>query len=273
MIIARLTARSDSNHLGLSPRRGFTIVELSAVVAIIAILVSLLCAALNHTKTKALRITCLENMRQLQVAWSVYTEDYGDSLPLNQTAPAPNHPRIFARQSSNNSWVTGNPLEDRGPDNIKKGSLFPYVKSAAAYKCPMDDSTVPAFPDVPRSRSYSMSAFLGGDPELDPKYKYTELLRPDNVFVFIEEHESSLWQSSFLVVPNRSRLSAASAAWVSTPADRHTQGCNISFADGHMEYWRWSSPKDIGAANAQPSQPSMSGREISDIRRLAGCVP
>src|SRR5262245_60415148 len=91
-------------------RSGFTIVELLVVVLLISILVSLLCAALDNTKAKALRITCLDNMRQLQSAWAMYVDDNSEALPLNQMAPVPNHPRIpVSRLTSTNSWVSGNP--------------------------------------------------------------------------------------------------------------------------------------------------------------------
>ena len=88
---------------------GFTLLELTSVVAIVLVLVSLLCAALNHTKAKALRISCIDNLRQLQLAWTFYVDDNDDWLPLNRTAPAPpsNHHRIMPLASSTNSWVPG----------------------------------------------------------------------------------------------------------------------------------------------------------------------
>lgn len=252
---------------------GFTLLELTSVVAIITVLVSLLCAALNHTKAKALRVTCLDNVKQLQVGWAMYVDDYNQQLPLNQTAPAPKHHRIPANRSSTNSWVTGNPKEDIATSSITRGTLYPYVRSVLSYHCPMDDSTVMGHPDELRTRSYSMNGFLGGDNAgLDPRVKssYDQLSnpRPENTFVFIEEHQDSIWTSSFLVIPRDSVL-ATTAGWASTPADRHYQGCNISFADGHVEYWKWYSPKKGGPS----SKMSATARDLSDIRRLQATVP
>ncbi len=256
---------------------GFTLIEMSAVVTIIAILVSLLCAALNHTKSKALRITCLDNIKQLQQAWSFFVADNDDALPLNQTAPAPNDPRFPQWRSSKESWVTGNPLEDVSTESLTRGTLYPYVGSTASYHCPMDTSTVPRRPDLLRTRSYSMNSYLGGDTDLnpEPKFKYAQIARPDNVFVFIEEHEASRWHSSFLVPPpvGKGRVTAASSAvWLSTPADRHAQGCNLSFADGHIEYWRWYARKEpTGATIHVSSLPSI--QETRDFMRLQSCLP
>lgn len=252
---------------------GFTLIELIAVVAIIAVLVTLLSSALNHTKEKALRIACINNMKQLQSAWLLYVQENDSFFPLNQAAPAPlDHPRIpVALKPSSNSWVTGSPLLDLTTASIKRGSLYPYVGSANIYRCPLDNSTVHNHPDVPRNRSYAISAYLGGT-EGSPrvKYKESELInpRPANTFVFIEEHESSIWAANFMVLPQE-RLSMSSAtSWLSTPSDRHYQGCNLSFADGHIEYWRWVTPKQQGDYKL-----ASSGREIRDIRRLQACVP
>src|SRR5690349_11165406 len=95
---------------GASRLGGFTILELTAVIAIIVVLVSLFCAALEHTKAKALRISCLDNMKQLNLAWSLYADDNDSYLALNKTAPAPNKPGIVARRLSTNSWAVGNPV-------------------------------------------------------------------------------------------------------------------------------------------------------------------
>ena len=258
------------NHL--RGQGGFTLLELAAVVAIISILVSLLCAALNHTKAKTLRLSCLDNMRQLQFAWQLYTLDYDDFLPLNQEDPTPRHPRIPFINSSTNSWVAGNPKMDRTTANIRRGTLFPYIGAPGVYRCPTDDSSVWGYPEIRRTRSYAMNAYLGGDEILgvQPRMKGTDLISPPPqlTFVFIEEHENSLWNANFLVSP-KSKLMAASLSWLSTPSDRHQQGCNITFADGHIEYWKWMSPKtDIVA-----QQLTSNGRELRDIRRLQSAIP
>ena len=85
---------------------------------------------------------------------------------------------------------------------------------------------------------------------------------------FIEEHEDSVWASSFLLAP-KERLTAVNNNWISTPSDRHYQGCNISFADGHVEYWKWYSPK----APKDATRLASSGRDFTDIRRLQETLP
>src|ERR1044072_7826478 len=97
-----------------SRRAGFTIVELLVVVGIILIVVGLLSAALNQTRARTLRVSCLDNMRQLQVGWIMYAAENNDHIALNKAAPLGDSIGIAsAPRNSSNSWVMGNPKEDR----------------------------------------------------------------------------------------------------------------------------------------------------------------
>ncbi len=270
--------RTDSSvrHVArpaLNGRRGFTLLELLAVLTIILAVIGLLSVALNQTKIRTLRVSCLDNMKQLQLAWMLYADDHNDFIALNKTDPLPGRVGLatFAKNSTN-SWVAGNPKVDRNWDNIERGTLYPYVKHQEVYRCPMDSSTTVKF-GTARTRSYSIDAYLGGDDEdLDPRVKMrlNDLRNPapEKVFVFIEEHEQSIWGGGFLVLP-RERFSLGGGVWSSTPSDRHMQGCNLTFADGHLEYWKWLSPKKANLSNTLISNT----KELKDLRRLQECVP
>jgi prepilin-type processing-associated H-X9-DG protein len=277
MTITRQRAR-DAGAARL-PRRvvfaasGFTAIELMAVVTTIAILVSLLCAALEQTKKKALRISCLDNVKQLTLAWQMYTEDSEGTLPLNQTGGSDRlDPRFPRFATSTESWVAGNPRTDTSTENIRKGTLFPYVKSVSTYHCGLDESRVESRPELLRVRSYSMNGYLGGDEAMNPALKFSELRRPSSTFVFIEEHEKSRWESSFVVVPAlKPGITPALSSWVSTPSDRHEQGCNLTFADGHIEYWKWYSPK-VEHDTMMSSSTGHRTRDARDLSRLQAVV-
>jgi prepilin-type processing-associated H-X9-DG protein len=207
----------------------------------------------------------------LQVGWFLYADDNEDQLPLNKTAPSSNE-RIFGRRSSTNSWVVGNPREDISSENITLGSLFPYIKSVAIYRCPADKSTAVGRRDILRTRSYSISAYLKGDLEgIEPRVKstFSQLsASPDKVFVFVEEHNDSVWTGAFEVTI-KDRFSLTSGRWLSTPADWHNQGCNLTFADGHVEYWKWYSPKKSNLNNIL----TLNKQEFLDLKRLQDCLP
>ena len=64
-------------------QRGFTLIELLVVIAIIAILASLLLPAVSRAKSKGQEASCLNNLRQLQLAWAMYAGDHDNTMPEN----------------------------------------------------------------------------------------------------------------------------------------------------------------------------------------------
>src|SRR5438309_7745748 len=122
MQINQAAAPGDERRIH-SASSGFTLLELIAVMGIVAILAAFLSAALNSTKARANQITCLSNLRQLQIGWFLYTDENEERLPLNKTIDSPND-FIFGRRNSLDSWVAGNPKEDTSPANIVKGTIF-----------------------------------------------------------------------------------------------------------------------------------------------------
>ena len=264
-------AQSSSGRTALC---AFTLIELLVVIAIIAILAALLLPALSRAKDKAQSISCLNNLRQLNFCWYLYTGDSNDRLVMNNPFTT----------TPDSSWLTGNmndPTQATNANLIRIGYLWKYNKSLAIYRCPSDKSVAGK---VPKVRSYSLGGQMGstdnpqgspwdgqslmlGNPGYPPNMKFTQINRPppSRALTFVEESELSIddgfyfiWLPKIDGTPND--------MWGNLPAlRRHSNnGTCFAFADGHSEVWKWRDARTTNPA----TQPNETQAGNQDIRRV-----
>ena len=241
---------------GRTRRPGFTLIELLIVVAIVAILAAMLLPALDKGKRRAQGVYCMNNHRQLCLAWRMYADDNRDVL-------------VYASQNPTTpwldkySWCLG--TMDFDPNNqgnwdinydITQRPLWPYNQNAHIYKCPADRSCVVVNGEQkPRVRTMSMNMYVGGfdgtDLDWAPAWNYriysklSELANPggppDKIFVFLDEREDCInWGNYWTDMDGYQPLNPAIYKfWQDLPGFYHHRAAGFSFADGHSEIHRW----------------------------------
>jgi prepilin-type N-terminal cleavage/methylation domain-containing protein len=252
-----------------SGSQSFTLIELLVVVAIIAVLAGLLLPALNRAQARAHAVGCLNNLKQFQIAWQLYIDDHGGKLPENYADLS-----TGVWRSSSNSWTGPSSAPfDLDDSPIRQGTFFRlgYIRSPGTFRCPADDSEARGrngkSAGVPRSRSYSMNGNFAGRPEEAQLVFDRENLTysPSQVFVFIDEHEDGIDDAQFLVWPN------PDDRWVNLPADRHDRNGILSFADGHLEQWKWKWPKQFKKKQSYWKR-AENAADLADLRRLQEAI-
>jgi prepilin-type N-terminal cleavage/methylation domain-containing protein len=259
---SRTCSPKSSRFAGLRSRPGFTLVELLVVIAILAILASLLLPALSAGKARALTTSCLNNQRQLGLAWTLYASEAGGRLPLNLDSVVNG-----IHRSPPGSWVTGSARWDADPATITRGTLFPYAQSIKIYHCPADHSCLVGT-STPRLRSVSLSIYMAGDDCVSnfmvyPLMKFSEIRHPSQSLTFLDEDENGINNGGFLYA---SKIDE----WLDTPARRHQDGLVLVFADNHTEYWKWKGPAPVSWFNGGYVTDPM---ELRDLKRLQQTAP
>jgi type II secretory pathway pseudopilin PulG len=113
---------------------------LLVVIAIIAILASLLLLTLSKARTSAQSIRCLNNLKQLQLGWQIYADEHSDQL-VPHWVIMPSWPMDYRdNYSTTNSWVSGSAMLTDSTDGIRRGALWPYTQNTSPYRCPLDRS-------------------------------------------------------------------------------------------------------------------------------------
>ena len=228
-----LTFQNDKGRTYRRPaasRHGFTLVELLVVVAIIALLVSILLPTLGKAKEQARTVMCMSNIRGLGLSFTFYTDENDDWLPAGASSSIDEY-----------TW-----------DSI----LQPYYDVYGLLHCPSDrlerrwDSYgTPEENRYPRSYAINTTVSWMGPSSADPDFwpgwvhKITEVTDPTETFLLAEQWESAYWGTWQPGIYKQYLGSGAYAYWETTnpgrgptlDVHRNNDMANYLFCDGHVE--------------------------------------
>jgi prepilin-type processing-associated H-X9-DG protein len=224
------------------------------VIAIIAILAGLLLPALSRAKEKARRIACIGNVRQLNLAWAMYSGDHREMLALNGAGTP-------ADLGGEKLWVSGR--EHLQPAAFTNRAYLvdpalagfaPYIATAEVYKCPSDRGQVELEGRLhPHVRSYALNSYVGWLPTLgsDNSRSYVNftksgdlaLANPSQLLTFVDTAPGHVCMPAFLV-----GLGWLDGCFRHLPAASHDAQGVVAFADGHVESHKWVEAETVALA-------------------------
>jgi prepilin-type N-terminal cleavage/methylation domain-containing protein len=217
-------------------RSAFTLIELLVVIAIIAILAAILFPVFAQAKEAAKSTTCLSNMRQLGVGFSMYMSDTDDRYPLSGWADG----NLFIGGSA--VWVLSGVVQGSTSPPCPKscdywydccsiadptqGVIYPYVKNDKIYRCPSlknerNPVDLSGTLDVSGVRvSYTMNMFY--QTGLTESMTESEVSFPASTFLLVDETAKTL---------NDGNLNPD---WDDF-GTQHRDGANMAHADTHAK--------------------------------------
>ncbi|HJN13870.1 MAG TPA: prepilin-type N-terminal cleavage/methylation domain-containing protein [Armatimonadota bacterium] len=182
-------------------RRGFTLIELLVVIAIIAILAAILFPVFARAREKARQTSCLSNAKQLSLGVNMYSSDYDDWV-------------VAVYNENGLYWWH---------------VLNPYVKNDQIWRCP-------SYPNS--SLGYAYNYPHGSYRMIYPStmQHLANINRPAERMLFLDNEDTTAWYRAYAYCPIHWPIPAGIRTAQNVIGDRHNDGANCGFLDGHAKW-------------------------------------
>jgi len=200
-------------------RRGFTLIELLVVIAIIAILAAILFPVFARAREKARQTSCLSNVKQLSLGMMQYAQDYDELLPRYSDRDC---------AGGRHNW------------NVV---IYPYVRNDQVFRCPSDTAI---FPGIGVNYPHVHTCAISGSAIL-PGVSLAKIKFPAETMSLCDTYPGALVYCR-VCYPNGPRVGEETNR---IPLDRHNEGCNVGYCDGHAKWQKSSKLLSLPAAGTQ----------------------
>jgi prepilin-type N-terminal cleavage/methylation domain-containing protein/prepilin-type processing-associated H-X9-DG protein len=225
-VLGKVSLRHPPPRTGTAPRAqsAFTLIELLVVIAIIAILAAILFPVFAQARGKARQVACLNNTKQIATAIYMYVQDYDETLP-------------YEIQRNITTWDE---------------ALYPYTKNVGVYVCPSDSIRAKGNnSDNPTSYFCNQAVLRSNTSGTTAPRSLAALDAPADTIAMAEVNYTPTASGgpgtgfrSYLLctsgVPHTlaTIMAPGSHAKMRIAYNRHNEGANYVFVDGHAKWHR-----------------------------------
>ncbi len=267
-MLDRTLRRKNSADAWVSRSGAFTLIELLVVIAIIAILAAILLPVLSRAKLKATEAYCLNNQKQMGLAFTMYVNENDNNLIQSHTSaglsiwPNMNVAGGFWGISSSAPPLTGAggsqavALASVSSDLMTNNLLSPYAGNPGIFHCPGDtrfNLPIGSGNSVGWAYdSYAVTENVEGIPNsgFNEAYtKMTQIRRVADCMIFAEQSDTRGYNEDTFAMSVNGPLPPITFNFIDIFATYHGNVGTFSFADGHAEARKWTDPA-IRAAGA-----------------------